>query len=62
MERERPGAQRQQLLDMCAGVSGVVDQDRPVEEAGVHVVTVVQTPGAAPHRPPGVVGLHHGVR
>lgn len=56
-----PGAEWLQLMDVHAGVPGVVDQHRAVDQAGVHVVTVVQTPTAAPHRLVCVVGLHHGV-
>lgn len=56
-----PGAERLQLLDVHAGVPGVVDQHRAVDQAGIHVVTVVQTPAAAPHRLVCAVGLHHGV-
>lgn len=46
---------------MCAGVSGVVDQHRAVAQTCVDVVTVVQTPAAAPHRFTCVIGLNYCV-
>ena len=57
-----PGSERQQLLDVGASVSGVVDQNRAVEKSGVNIVTVVKAPAAAPHRLPSVVSLDDRVR
>lgn len=46
---------------MCAGVSGVVDEHGAVAQTCVDVVTVVQTPAAAPHGFTCVIGLNHRV-
>lgn len=46
---------------MRAGVSRVVDEHRAVAQAGVDVVTVVQTPAAAPHWFTRIIGLNHRV-
>lgn len=56
-----PGAQRLQLMHVRAGVSGVVDEHRAVDQTSIDVVAVVQTPAAAPDGPTSVVGLHHRV-
>lgn len=56
-----PGAERLKLLDVCAGVSGVVDEHRAVTQTSVDVVTVVQAPAAAPHWFTRVVRLNHRV-
>lgn len=56
-----PGAEWLQLLDVRASVSGVVDQHRAIAQTSIDVVTVVQTPAAAPHWLTSVVGLDHCV-
>lgn len=56
-----PGAKRLQLLDMCAGVPGVVHKHRAIDQTRIHVVTVVQTPAAAPHRFTCIIGLNYRI-
>lgn len=46
---------------MRAGVSGVINEHRAVDQTGVDIVAVVQAPAAAPHRFPGVISLNHSV-